>query len=259
MKNGKRLIVISDLHSGHFVGLTPPPWHSEKKRKTRLEKVREELYGHYQRMVQNYYRPDVLVVNGDAIDGRGEKSGSTELITVNRLEQCEMATYAINEWNAKHVVMTYGTGYHTGAQEDFEQRIADAVGADKIGSQEWVEIEGVTFDFKHHVGASSIPHGKATPIAKERLWNLLWNEHEEQPKADVVVRSHVHYAFMCGEPHWLAITTPALQGQGSKFGARRCSGHIDFGITVFDVKDGKYSWHWDTVIAATQQARALKF
>lgn len=254
----KRLVCISDLHSGHNVGLTPPPWQGLRK-KDKWKRVQGELWGQYERMVRENFKPDVLVVNGDAIDGRGEKSGSTELVTVDRFEQCEMASYAINMWEAQHVVMTWGTPYHTGTEEDFEQRIADAVNADKIGAQEWVEIEGVVFDFKHKVGSSSIPHGKATPIAKERLWNLLWTEHEEQPRADVIVRSHVHYAFMCGEPHWLAMTTPALQGQGSKFGARQCSGHVDFGITVFDCEKGKFSWRWDTAVVASQQARALKF
>jgi len=254
----KRIVVISDLHCGHLVGLTPPPWQTTKRKK--WAKIQEELYGEYKRMVTENYKPDVLIVNADCIDGRGEKSGGTELIVTDRLEQCEMATYAINEWAAEHIVMTYGTPYHTGTHEDFERVIADRVGADKLGSHEWIEVNGVIFDIKHKTGSSTIPHGKGTPISKERLWNVIWAEHDEQPKSDVLIRSHVHYYYFTGERHWLGLTTPALQGQGSKFGARQCVGHVDFGIVTFSVAEsGAYSWKPDIVVVNSQKAKILRF
>lgn len=259
----KRVLFISDLHCGHVVGLTPPPWQQQKTKDHQWDKfstLQHDLYQAFSQTITSLGKIDVLVVNGDCIEGKGERSGGTELITTDRNKQCEMAEYAIESIKADNIVMTYGTGYHTGDGEDFESNIARVVKADKIGAHEWVEVNGLVFDCKHHIGSSSIPHGRHAAAAKERLWNLLWTEHEEQPKADVLIRSHVHYFDYCGGVNWLALTTPALQGMGSKFGSRRCSGHVDFGMVHFDVNpDGSYTWQPHITRVVNQKAQTLKF
>lgn len=244
----KRVLVVSDFHCGHQVGLTPPSWHdkpsdtAEPARK-KLANFRQNIYSMYHEMVRSLKPIDILIVNADCIDGRGEKSGQTELLTSNRDKQCDMASELIKFVGAKKIVMTYGTPYHTGTLEDFEDKIAKEVGAEKIGGHEWVEVNGLVFDIKHKVGSSSVPHGRMTPIAKEHLWNLLWAEREESPKSNIIIRSHVHYHNYCGGDNWLALTTPALQGPGSKYGTRQCSGTVDFGLVHFDVNpSGSYEW-----------------
>ena len=247
-KKKKRVLVISDLHSGHQVGLTPPSWHDTPSEtaspaRIKLAEFRQYAYSVYYDMVNALKPIDILIVNADCIDGRGEKSGQTELLTSNRDKQCDMASEIIKFVKAKKIIMTYGTGYHTGNLEDFEDTIAKEVGAEKIGGHEWIDVNGVVFDLKHKVGASSIPHGRMTPIAKEHLWNILWSEREESPRSNIIIRSHVHYHSFCGGEGWLAMTTPSLQGPGSKFGTRQCSGTVDFGMVHFDVNpSGSYEW-----------------
>jgi hypothetical protein len=247
-KKKKRVLVISDLHSGHFVGLTPPSWHDIPSKTAdpailKLAEFRQKTFSIYYNIVKSLQPIDILIVNGDCIDGRGERSGQTELLTSDRNKQCDMASEIIKCAKADQIVMTYGTGYHTGDSEDFENQIARDVGAMKIGGHEWIDVNGVVFDIKHKVGASGIPHGRMTAIAKEHLWNLLWSEREESPKSNVIIRSHVHYHNFCGGDNWLALTTPALQGPGSKYGTRQCTGTVDFGLVHFDVNpSGSYEW-----------------
>lgn len=248
--NFKRVVVLADPHCGHLCGLTPPPWQYQESpfeldsKHNKFAHLQEELYDFYINELDKLKPIDIVIANGDLIDGSGHRSGGTELIMVDRLEQCKMAIYSLLETEAKNYVLIYGTGYHVGEQEDFENVIANKLpGVVKIGSHEWVDVNGVIFDCKHHCGGSQIPHGRHTAVAKERLWNVLWAEHEEQPKADIIIRSHVHYFHYCGGSDWLGLTTPALQGMGSKFGARRMSGHVDFGFLHFDVyEDGSYIW-----------------
>lgn len=254
----KRVIVVADFHCGHLVGLTPPQWQNRHENK-KLCTVQKELFGEYQRMVDENHGPDVLIVNGDCIDGRGERSGSTELITVDRYEQCKIAAHCVKMWGAKHIIMTYGTPYHTGTQEDFEKILADMVQADKIGSQEWIDINGAIFDVKHKVGGASMPHTKGTPLSKEKLWNIIWAEHDEQPNSNVIIRSHVHNYHFDGGKDWFAVTTPALQGQGSKWGARQCSGHVDFGILkMWVTEQGKVLWEPDIAVVSSQKAKVIQ-
>jgi hypothetical protein len=154
--------------------------------------------------------------------------------------------------------LSHNTSYHVGLDEDWENVIADRLEA-KIGEHEWVDIEGVVFDLKHHpAGSSGIPQGRHTGVAKDRLWNLMWNERQMQPKASVFIRSHVHHHNFCGGPDWLAMTTPALQGIGSRFGSRRCSGIVDFGFVTFNVNKGEYSWQAHIASIEAQKSLVTK-
>ena len=52
---------------------------------------------------------------------------------------------------------------------------------------------------------------------------------------------------------------PSLQGAGSKFGARKCEGTVDWGVTVIDVDNkGAFDWTCDTVTFESQAAVAVK-
>lgn len=239
MRKYKRVVVISDKHSGHIFGLTPPKYQGNDA----LAPIRAAYWNFYATTINALQPIDLLIVNADCIDGKGEKSKGTELLTSDRNEQAKMAEDSIKFAMARMVVMSYGTAYHTGDGEDWEEVIARHVNAERIDAHGAVDVNGLIIDYRHHVGSSSIPHGRATPISKERLWNFLQTEYDERQKADVIIRSHVHYHTFCGGRGWLALTTPALQGPGSKYGARRCSGTTDFGIVSFDVvSKTEYSW-----------------
>ena len=242
-RNFKRLVVISDMHCGHAVGLTPPNWQYPADPETHRGKIglmQKTMWDWYAKEIKQLKPIDIIVCNGDAIDGKGDRSGGTEQITTDREQQVEMSAQCIKLAEAKKILLIYGTAYHTGALEDWEQNLFHAVRAEKIGSHEWVDINGFIFDFKHHIGNSSIPHGRFTQLAKDKLWNDEWYLKEKrQPNSDVIVRSHVHEFREVRTTGWRALTTPALQGYGSKFGARRCSGLIEIGFVYFDVfKDG---------------------
>ena len=243
----KRLVAMGDLHCGSWCGLSPIPWQYHAGIGPEYMQLRgalqRETWGWYERQMAALQPIDVLVVNGDMIDGKGGRSGGTELITADLRAQAEMAAACIRVAKAKKIICTFGTSYHVSADgEDIEAQVADMVGA-SIGGHEWVDVNGCVFDIKHKVGSSQVPHGRYTSIAKENLWNVFWREYEGQPRANVFLRSHVHAFNYCGNGTFLGITLPALQGFGSKFGERQCSGVIDYGFAHFDIDDnGNYSW-----------------
>jgi hypothetical protein len=255
----KKIAILSDFHCGHKVGLTPSGYLPDDpaERRAGWIKANKAYYHWFKRHINAHGPYDIVFINGDLVDGKGSKSGGTELITTDMEEQCDMAVKIIREIpkssNCK-IIITRGTPYHTGNDEDWENTIAQRVDA-KIGEHEWVDVEGVVFDLKHHpAGSSSIPHGRHGGVARDRLWNIMWNERNMQPKADIFIRSHVHYHNFSGGPDWLAMTTPALQGMGSRYGARRCSGIVDFGFVVFEVNKGKYSWQ--PIVAQLEEQKA---
>jgi hypothetical protein len=253
----KRVVILSDLHAGHVAGLTPPSWTASGRLAEQTEPLRRACWEWYNAECKKLGTVDLCIVNGDAIDGRGEASGSRELISVDRHDQCDIAVAAIQQTRAKQYALTFGTPYHTGKSEDFERCIAEKLGTELINDQLWLDVNGVVFDCKHKVGGSGVPYGRHTAVAKERLWNMIWNDLDEgQPRADIFIRSHVHYHNYCGGIDWLGLTTPALQAAGTVYGGRQCTGTVDFGFLVFDVNEkGEYTWQ--AKIAKLKQQRAL--
>jgi len=248
----KRVLYIGDQHAGHRVGLTPPEFQSALGGE-QYYRIQSELWNWYETTVKNLQPIDILVINGDCVDGSGQRSGGSELIAPDPNKQIEIAIRGIEVVKAKTHIMTYGTAYHTGGAQDQERIIANHLSAD-IASHQWIEVNGTVFDIKHKIGNSAIPHGKGTPLSKEWLWNQLWAINGEQPRADVYIRSHVHNFFCCIGPDWMAMTLPALQGQGSKFGARICSQEVHFGFVIFDCyEDGSYTWMKKILRAESQK------
>lgn len=246
MAKGKRIVALADMHCGHVAGLTPPKWQYRRESDDAYLKHFGEMqhaeWQWYKNVCKELQPVDALIVNGDAIDGKGEKSGGTEQITTDRREQTVIAADCIREMKAKEVYLIFGTPYHGGNEEDWEAVLAQEVGAQKVGSHEWFDAEGLIFDCKHFVSGSIIPHGRHTSISRDKLWNEMWAAKGGQPLADVLIRAHVHYFNFCGEPGKLMVILPSLQ-LWSKFGARKQSGIINTGLVHFDVvsKDD-YSW-----------------
>ena len=262
-KGDKRVLIIADTHCGHLAGLTPPEYQYEfldtsKTKRNDYAKQQKDLWQFYADTVNSLRPIDILIFNGDAIDGKGDRSGGTELISSDRAEQVNMAMQVIEFVEAGSIVMTYGTPYHVGKDEDWEAVLADKVGA-KIGSHEWIDVNGLVFDVKHKIGSSTIPHGRYTAIARDALWNDIWARRGEQPAAQVIIRSHVHYHIYIGEFGRVGIITPGMQGYGSKFGSRQCSGTVDVGMIYFDVdQEGNYSWDSIGAHLNAQTAHACK-
>jgi len=259
----KRVVVISDLHCGHRVGLTPPGWQYHASaaniERRKYAKMQAGVWKFYAETIDHLQPIDILIVNGDLVDGKGERSGGTEQLEPSFIKQAEMAAECLRYAQAKHIVITYGTPYHAGADEDFEGIVAKNVGA-SIGSHEFVNVDGLIFDIKHHIGGSTIPHGRFTAVARDYLWNELWAARNGQPRAQILIRSHVHYCIWCGTPDALMIVTPGLQGYGSKYGTRRCSGTVDIGLISFDVEN-KEEWSWQKYLFEAEylKVKILKF
>jgi hypothetical protein len=267
----KRIIVISDLHCGHVAGLTPTDYqYTEVEDSTtkhnKWARLQKETWIQFINILERYKPFNVGFSMGDLIDGKGARSGGSELIYSDRNSQVDMAVACHNAISDRSGddfkwIGVYGTAYHSSGEggEDWESIIAERCGFEKIGSHESVDVNGCVFDLRHHVGGSTIPHGRFTATAKERLWNVLWNERELRPKAQVILRGHVHYATFCGEPGWVAMTLPALQGMGTRYGGRVCSGTVHWGAVIFDVnEDGSFEWHQEVININSQKIEAIK-
>lgn len=241
----KKVLVIGDLHCGSMSGLTHPDWMTGKGIDSDFAKLQREMWDNYLEMIDHFGKVDIVVVNGDVIDGKGTRSGGTELITTDLFKQAEMAIAALSELKGTQYYFTYGTPYHTSSEggEDFDKIVSDAFDS-KIYDELDLQVEDVLFNIKHKVSTSTSPYNRAQPVGKHRLWDALKSIRNNDEKASVFIRSHVHYFSFCGEAKWTGFTLPALQANATKFGARQCFGSTDWGMCLFNV-DGEILTGWD--------------
>lgn len=246
----KRLLATGDWHVGHHFGLTPPvAWESQdpsNPRRSKRANFQRALWGFLDEAVEPLRPIDILELGGDAIDGKGERSGGVEQITTNRNEQAELAAAIVDFIAPAKVRIVYGTRYHTGKDEDFEDQLVDKITCTRdvtIQGHGFYDVNGCIIDSKHKLGSSGIPHGRHTALARARLWNVLWNqEHGRQPLANILLRHHVHYHTYAGGRGWLATSVPPLC-YGTAYGIRECEALVDVGMIKIDIyKNGSYTW-----------------
>lgn len=235
-----RLVVISDLHCGHYGGLTPPRWQIHEARRPKLYDLQVEAWDKFTEFRDEAIgtkRKVVLLVNADCIDGNKHPN---ECIVSDRYEQCKMAEEIITSFKSPKIIMTRGTPVHVGKEEDWEDTIADNVRGD-IRSEQFINIDGYIVYARHKVGRSSVPYGKNTAPSREQTWNFLKSASGLCPRADLLVFSHVHYCVgsfnYFGDRKIQALTTPALQTV-SQYGIKECTGEVHFGLIYFDFDDG---------------------
>jgi hypothetical protein len=258
MARGKSSIVVAlgDLHCGHRNGLTPPGWQESAKRPGSARAGQVEAWARYEAIRRRLPQPDVVLALGDMIDGRGEASGGTELLTTDRAEQAQIAVECLRIWQPKRgYAIVRGTPYHAGQLEEFEDAVAAGLGCDRIADRLYPEVDGVTFDLAHEVGASSVPHARFTSVAREALWSLIAAADGVAPRVQVVLRAHVHYHVYCGAAGGpLAMTLPALQ-TSTRFGRRRVRRVCHWGLVWFEVQNGRVV-RWAAECVQLRSARA---
>ena len=229
---GKKIVVLSDIHCGHYYGLTPPLWQDVR------HSLQRTLWDAYVRIVYEIGKVDLVVLNGDGLEGKGKRNEGLELLTADRFEQADMAYQALSIFDTKKFHLTYGTPYHTGEGENFEEEIAIRLEA-QIESRAALDVNGLFLDIRHFSPGSQTPMGPVTGLQREKIMALL---DDRIDKGGISIRSHIHKFYCVIDHHGAVFTTPCFQTH-SEFGAKKCSGDIDLGLLVFTVQD-KNNWSW---------------
>ena len=114
------MIVISDLHAGSIWGLTPPNWHFQNNEYSDIQK---DFWDWFSKKIEVLKPFDILVSNGDAIDGV-TKVGIDHL-TNDLNKQVEIAKNIIDFIGAKKHYIVHGTPFHVTDDMNAEDLIAE--------------------------------------------------------------------------------------------------------------------------------------
>ncbi|MGH9404389.1 MAG: metallophosphoesterase [Terriglobia bacterium] len=202
-----KVLVVGDLHCGSIYGLLPPGF-ERVDGGGRLTYARQQVWQSWLDMRQATKGADVVIVNGDLIDGKQEAQRQTEMNLATVEEQVDAATICLQQLKPKKEAKWYfiqGTEYHDQkgcpTVEQIAQRFNGETPLPKnnqgAGLYSWevidLEVEkGVVLNVQHGTGVGQGFY-RATPYDREAIFSALAGKDGVVPKADCVIRSHAHF------------------------------------------------------------------
>jgi hypothetical protein len=259
-----RVAVIADTHCGNRSGLTPPGWQYEvgsgDREREGWAAWQRALWKAYADICKDIQPVHLLIANGDLCDGRGRKSGGIEEIDADRRLQTEMAARCLRQMQAKRTIIVSGTPYHSADDgEDWDAMVAERLKrTTAVGTEQYIDIKGVVLHVKHHAPSSVIPHGQFTGPAREAVWTELRALRRGYPRAQIIVRSHVHYGADAGNRWWRVLLTPCLQGE-TLYPRKLSLRDIDLGLVVIDIaRRGSWEIRYEWIDIPQAQPRVLE-
>lgn len=225
----RRIAVVSDLQCGSLFGMLPPEFITSEgvpKLQNAGQKYLWECWIDFADRLKEF-KPEILIVNGDLIDGPQQAQQGTELSLPLLFDQTEAAERCLRVLQKRCPSMKWyfvqGTEYHVGKCAQHEEQVAKAMGGLKYASigtgvyvREvlWLDIDGVIIEASHHIGVSQGFY-RLTQLDKEMQWSAMAAKDNSKgvPKADLLIRSHVHNFQNAEHASKQGLITPCWQLQ----------------------------------------------
>jgi len=210
------IIALSDMHVGSAFGIFPQDFVLSVGSVATLNVGQEYLLECWNDMLTRIpKRFDVLVLNGDIVDGQQPKQMARELTEPDPAFQVRAAIQLLQPLakRAKKVFVTRGTSYHVGQGHEFEEHLAELLKAERQGNsytRDWLllDVGGARMDFAHHT--SHMIRYRTSALSREIQFSFLLNAWKD---CDLIVRSHIHHYIQVNTEGKIAITTPGWQLQ----------------------------------------------
>jgi len=236
--------MLADLHCGSTTGLAMKPQNA----------VQTALLDRYNDAIAWFGdAPDVVLCNGDAIDGSDRKSH--DVVTPDMYLQAEDAADALLAWDAtREYIIVSGTGYHTEADGQELDRMVCGYLSEKLrqrGNADvkvsyrrklkttvngWFQLEA-----RHKIGRSTIPWGRSTAQARAKYWQVitaaLSARRSGKPVSwpHLLLFAHVHFWNVQEDAYGAVVSLPCWQALGGRYGEKEMDGHCDIGAMKLEI------------------------
>ena len=152
----KSIVVLSDIHTGHQLAVAPPEFERSDGSLFTASKVQRALYKAWSEVAESWGKPDILVVNGEPIDGQQPKDQGVGTWTTNWLDQIDAAVGLTKMFGADRIYLTRGSNYHVNVgsisveeifgERVWAQRVDGVFAAPELFLEAWRSRPGRTVD-----------------------------------------------------------------------------------------------------------------
>ncbi len=219
-KSSKTILNLADVHDGATTSVcSPEPYINDLNTTFKPNKLQKALYDIWESIPDSLSKKktDLIVINGEPVDGANKKGLGQQSWTTNLWDQSEDFMKLMKVHRYDNILFTRGSGYHVQIDgTNIEEIIAKQMNALKYkayggeGATDYyafVEAYGKMFNFTHHVGFNKWAAYRTTALAREMAGMVF--ENNKLHKSDVIVRSHVHYFVHVEFVNTHGCTTPA--------------------------------------------------
>lgn len=229
-ENVKKVLILSDTHCGHGLGLTPPKYQSGF-----FEEIQNIGWSWFLSKIKKLGIIDILILNGDIIDGPGHK-GNRQHITTDIKQQQEIFKEVMKFVKPKKMIFFRGTPFHVETDQENEDNIAEFYNSEIYDSGK-VDINGLIMHCRHTTGKGGTAYGSITSAQRSAVVQTLLDDiGEDNQHAKIYIRSHIHEYIKLERSLFTLITTPCLQFAGTSYG-RKCTGFYDYGFVSMEIKN----------------------
>ena len=133
-KSSKSIVAWTDVHTGATTALcSSEPYNSELDTVIKLNKVQKTLRNAWLDSVDDLVqKPDLVVLNGEPIDGANKKQIGQQSWSTNLEDQMNDFIRLTKEIPYKNIMFVRGSGYHTTLDAtNFEEVLANRLNAIK--------------------------------------------------------------------------------------------------------------------------------
>jgi hypothetical protein len=240
------------MHVGSMYALCPPRVVTSKGEHIALPQ-QLKIYEFWEQLARKWKNKlDYLVLNGEPIDGIGRNgSRGQDCWDIDVTYQMRAANQCLDMFGKPTRYMTQGSSYHTIIDgQSIDEFFGERYGFIKnpkyncYAPKEWdLPVDGILFSFSH-VAAYTRVFPYLAPSGNELRNFLMQVALGEREKPDIIVRSHVHYAFdyrIGNSIH--VIQTPGWKLPDSFILNKTPAGYItsQIGMYVVKIEDGNAS------------------
>jgi len=234
-----KILICSDLQVGSQYAVKPRNFVDCHGKPEALNPIQEQITAKWEQMAKKEGAVDYFIINGESVDGKQPANKGKELWTADMGDQIAAAVQLVKQVKYRHLIVTYGTPYHTDENLNADQVFAEKIGAEKHGwevSFKPKDSDSI-FHISHSIGVStSAWQYRTTGVAKELVAALL-NE-KELYNYSGIIRSHAHYFVSVSFAKAFGLITPCWQTRTPYMVRKGLSLIPKLGYVVLESMDG---------------------
>lgn len=242
----KMMIAIGDTHIGSEGALMPlevnsEEWCEGRNRRYFPNQIQKDIYKRWEMMIDESPRPDILLLNGDLVDGKNYKETGMGSWTTDSLLQARVLADLVKMLKPRQIVATSGSPYHSDNNPNVDKIATEMCGGTFMGGYANININGKRIYAQHKISVSkSTWQYRGTPLGRALVLAAL-NE-KEMGHYDIVLKSHAHYFCYCGFSNSLGMILPAWKTRDQFLDTNIEFGNSALGYVRFDFADGDFSF-----------------
>jgi hypothetical protein len=241
----KRVLFIGDAHVGSNVGLSPVEMMNEDGLEIHQNKVQEWILNKYHRMIDDVGIVDLLVVNGDLVEGINYQGEGVGNWTNDMDIQVETSANLLSEIKFRKCVGCSGTRYHSGDNPKNDRRVIEKTGG-KWMKEISTEINGIRIHASHKASVYKNKQSKPSAVAGEMVAAEI--NSMEFGKYHIIARSHTHTYAAVDMGTSIGFLLPCWKGRDDYaiYSASPLTFNPSIGYVVVEIdNNGSFSWYRD--------------